>query len=600
MRTRLSVALLFVVAVFSPARVEAADAAYHHIHLTVTNGDVAAQWYIRHLGCAAVPGRTDAAQCGEVQLLFIARPARGGNEGTAVDHISVSVPDLAAKIKELHAVGVAGSGVRIVDRDTPIREEPGLFRFAFIKDPWGTKIEIVEDPAQLGFHHIHLFSADPDATLKRYQNAFGGTPGRLKGRLNGLLYGKTWLIVAKNPNAGALQPTEGRAIDHIGFAYSNPEAAIAELKQRRVQVLEEPAAVDGYGLRAAMIAGPDNLRIEGVVEVVARAAGPAGATGGAPAGSGAPATAWRAPRTPWDEPDLQGIWTVNDTHGVPLERPKELTGKEQLTPAEAAARRERATQAGIWGYDREWRDTALGFVKTSPSQQVALVVDPPDGRIPPLTPQGRKRVAERAAAGSGLVEGSSEELRPGIWADDLSPVRALHLAWPARSVAADRLQQRRADHPGPRLRRGHQGDDPRSARDPDRQPAAARIEADTVPRGFARAVGGGHARRGSDQLQRPDRVPGLGEGPSPDRTLHAHRPRHDRLPRHHRGPRHVDQAVDDRLPDQEGRHAVPARRVLVPRRELRPREYPDGGSRAGERASGCAEAEVGLLNSSEG
>ena len=141
-------------------------------------------------------------------------------------------------------------------------------------------------------------------------------------------------------------------------------------------------------------------------------------TGGAPI---AAATASTAPRTPWGDSDLQGVWTLNDMHGVPIERPVAATGKIELTTTEAAARRERATQAGIWGYDREWRDTALGFVKTAPSNQLSLIIDPPDGRIPPLTPEGQKRTAMRAARGSGLVEGSTEALRPGLWATDLSP-----------------------------------------------------------------------------------------------------------------------------------------------------------------------------------
>src|SRR5260221_1125080 len=116
-------------------------------------------------------------------------------------------------------------------------------------------------------------------------------------------------------------------------------------------------------------------------------------TGGASIAAAATST---APRTPWGDPDLQGVWTLNDMHGVPVERPAVALGKAELTAAEAAARRERATQAGIWGYDREWRDTALGFVKTTPSSQVSLIVYPADRRIPPLTPEEPKRTSLRA------------------------------------------------------------------------------------------------------------------------------------------------------------------------------------------------------------
>ena len=110
---------------------------------------------------------------------------------------------------------------------------------------------------------------------------------------------------------------------------------------------------------------------------------------------------YTAPRTSWGAPDLQGVWTLDDAHGIPLERAEEDLGKGILTEDEALDRRESATLSGIWGYDREWHDTALGFAETTPSRQVAVVIDPPDGKIPPLAVSARERVpaeiAERRA-----------------------------------------------------------------------------------------------------------------------------------------------------------------------------------------------------------
>ena len=119
---------------------------------------------------------------------------------------------------------------------------------------------------------------------------------------------------------------------------------------------------------------------------------PAAAAGQSAAGGAAEPAPYTAPRTPWGAPDMQGIWTLNDAHGIPFERAEEDAGKRVLTEEEALARRERATLRGIWGYDREWRDTALGFVKTAPSTQVAIVIDPPDGKLPPMTAAARERV----------------------------------------------------------------------------------------------------------------------------------------------------------------------------------------------------------------
>ncbi len=156
-----------------------------------------------------------------------------------------------------------------------------------------------------------------------------------------------------------------------------------------------------------------------------------GATPAKKASTAVPAKkAYVVPRTPWGDPDLQGIYQANDNHGVPFERPANAEGKTEVTPQEADARRERATQASIWGYDREWRDTAPGFVKTDASRQVAMVLEA-DGRVPPLTPAGQARAAERARAGVGFVEGSNEDIRADLWVTDLSPwVRCITRGYP--------------------------------------------------------------------------------------------------------------------------------------------------------------------------
>src|SRR5437868_88583 len=110
---------------------------------------------------------------------------------------------------------------------------------------------------------------------------------------------------------------------------------------------------------------------------------------------------WTAPRTPDGRPDLQGIWT-NATI-TPLERPRELAGKELLTGLEAAEREKRileqvSTDRRDGGaevdvgrsYNELWRERG-GLL-----QRTSLIVDPPDGRLPPLTPDGQKREEARA------------------------------------------------------------------------------------------------------------------------------------------------------------------------------------------------------------
>ena len=103
------------------------------------------------------------------------------------------------------------------------------------------------------------------------------------------------------------------------------------------------------------------------------------------------------PRTPYGRPDLQGTWTFANL--TPLQRPSQFTGREVLTAKEAVEYEAFLKERGNRGkeielaYDaRIWRDRGGMSTRTS------LIVDPPDGRMPPMTPDGQ----ERAAAAHGL------------------------------------------------------------------------------------------------------------------------------------------------------------------------------------------------------
>ena len=396
-RTRTSVALVAAVAtlVAIPAIARAAD--YHHVHITASAPSEGVRWYEQHLDCEPVADRSDAADCAGVELVFVVQPAIGSTQGTGVNHIGFSYPDLTAKMAELEAVGVRGSGVRMqrFPDGSTLRDVPGLFKLGFVFDPWGTRIEMVEDPERLGFHHIHLSATDPAATLAWYQDVFGGETASLKGRLDGLLFDDVWVLVSEAESIPAT--TQGRAIDHIGFSVPDLDAAAADMRRKGIVFQTEPEVPEGgrTSAKRAFIVGPDNVRLA-VVET--------GWAGVVTARAGVVATdlePYTVPRTPWGEPDLQGVWTGNSAHSIPLERPVAAAEVEALTPEEAEARRERGTLGSIWGYEREWRDTTLGYVKTAPSTQVAMVIDPPDGRIPPLTAAAAQARAEAAGRGRG-------------------------------------------------------------------------------------------------------------------------------------------------------------------------------------------------------
>jgi hypothetical protein len=114
-------------------------------------------------------------------------------------------------------------------------------------------------------------------------------------------------------------------------------------------------------------------------------------TAGPPASSG-------VPRTRFGKPDLEGIWDFATI--TPLERPAHFAGKEFLTEAEAEQLEGRwtppePTYTKTGTYNRFWTDYGTRVVRT---RRTSLVVDPPDGKLPALTPEMQQRAAMRRLA----------------------------------------------------------------------------------------------------------------------------------------------------------------------------------------------------------
>jgi hypothetical protein len=126
-----------------------------------------------------------------------------------------------------------------------------------------------------------------------------------------------------------------------------------------------------------------------------------------------PAAQYSAPRMPDGQPDLQGFWT-NLTY-TPFERPKELGDKAFYTEQEAIDAFNKSAQASLT-IDQIVHYAQGDFGATPvqggavPNRRTSLVIDPPDGRIPPLTAAGEQQLAAQRAARANLI--------PQTWRDD--------------------------------------------------------------------------------------------------------------------------------------------------------------------------------------
>jgi hypothetical protein len=109
-----------------------------------------------------------------------------------------------------------------------------------------------------------------------------------------------------------------------------------------------------------------------------------------------------AARTPWGDPDLQGTWTTDETIGVPVQRPVELGTKAFFTDQDLAERAKRQAAGRAAGAGEQpgapdhWGESASQLVR-----QTSFVVDPPDGRFPPVTPEAQRRAAPRDTGSFG-------------------------------------------------------------------------------------------------------------------------------------------------------------------------------------------------------
>ena len=202
---------------------------YDHMHLAFPDTKASTAWYITYLGATARPDGMDGVFFGPIRFNMRRLENPKPSSGSVIDAVGLSFADLDARLKTLE-----GSGAKVLQAP---RTVAGMGRMAIIEDPWGTKIELVQDSRLLGFHHARVLATNPVAMRQWFAETLGGEPGKIAGA-DALKFGGIWLIVDQAP----MQPrtSDGTTIDHLGFRTKDIKSELADLESKGVKATGEP------------------------------------------------------------------------------------------------------------------------------------------------------------------------------------------------------------------------------------------------------------------------------------------------------------------------------------------------------------------------
>lgn len=223
-----------------------------HIHLAAPDQAKGAEWYHTHFDAVLTPEGPDRAMLGTTRLIFQKTEMPKPSAGSILELIGFSVTDLDAAVRKLQA-----DGVKMV---MPPMTMQGM-KMAQVVDPWGTLIEVVQDPQKIGLHHVGLLSPDPKATLAWFAETFGGKVTKYNAQLDGINFGGVWIFGRK----GESTPSAGHAFDHIGFRPIKVDEVVTAMKAKKIKVTTEPrdlVLASGTSMRLAFVEGPGGVRIE--------------------------------------------------------------------------------------------------------------------------------------------------------------------------------------------------------------------------------------------------------------------------------------------------------------------------------------------------
>jgi len=228
---------------------------YGHIHLNVADIDAQTAIWTQHFGGKVVTrGPLTAVRLPNVVVIFTEREPTMGSRETVMDHFGVKVRDIDAFLDRWRASGLeVGSVFTGAEGQTN----------AYVMLPDGVYVELQEDQGlqqEITGYHIHFYSPQGDDLLDWYTQLLD-----LEIRPRGSIDTTTNVPGMNLSFANSRQPrlpTQGAAIDHIGFEIEDLEAFCKELEARGFEFDVPYREVPSIGLAIAFITDPQGVRIE--------------------------------------------------------------------------------------------------------------------------------------------------------------------------------------------------------------------------------------------------------------------------------------------------------------------------------------------------
>ena len=228
---------------------------YGHVHLNVSDIELHKQLWVEHFGGVVVQkGFLTTVRLPGFLVVFNAAEPTGPSQGSVMDHFGFKVRNMAKFLAKWRAAG------REVDSEFTGAE--GLPN-AYVTMPDGARVELQEDQGlsvEVAGYHIHFFTPQFEELLDWYLDVFG-----LELRPRGSIQTTTnvpGMNMSFGNARGAVAPSRGRAIDHIGFEIDDLEAFCEQLKSKGIEFDVEYREIDAIELKIAFFTDPAGTYIE--------------------------------------------------------------------------------------------------------------------------------------------------------------------------------------------------------------------------------------------------------------------------------------------------------------------------------------------------